>query len=321
MNTKFILVVLGEPNSTFSEILLKFFESKRFKKINKKIVLVGSYELLKKQMKYLNYNMQINKIKNIDGSLKGSINILNIDYKFKKPFSDISNRSNSYIEDCFNLSLKLIRNKNVQALINGPISKKHFLNKKFPGITEYIADKTNSKKPVMLIYNQNLAINPLTTHIPIKRVSKLIKKKKIIDNVRQINEFYKRILGKIPKFAILGLNPHCESTDTLSEEKSEIIPAVKFLRKQKISVEGPMPADTFFLEKNIKKFDVVVGMYHDQVLTPVKTLFKFNAINITIGLPFIKITPDHGPNFKMIGKNKSDPASIFYAFDFLNKIR
>ena len=82
-----------------------------------------------------------------------------------------------------------------------------------------------------------------------------------------------------------------------------------------------MPADTFFLEKNIKKFDVVVGMYHDQVLTPVKTLFKFNAINITVGLPFIKITPDHGPNFKMIGKNKSDPASIFYAFNFLNKIR
>ncbi len=106
----------------------------------------------------------------------------------------------------------------------------------------------------------------------------------------------------------------------MSEEKKEIIPAIKYLINKKISIEGPMPADTFFLKKNIKKFDVVIGMYHDQVLTPVKTLFKFNAINITIGLPFVKVTPDHGPNFEMIGKNKSDPASIFYAFDFLEKI-
>jgi 4-hydroxy-L-threonine phosphate dehydrogenase PdxA len=219
------------------------------------------------------------------------------------------------------LGLKLIKNENIYALINGPVSKKHFLKKKFPGITEYIANKTDSKKPVMLIYNQNLAVNPLTTHIPIKKVSKFIKKKKIINNVKQINEFYKTRLGRNPKFAILGLNPHCESTDPISEEKKEIIPAIKYLSNKNISVEGPISADTFFLEKNINKFDVVVGMYHDQVLTPAKTLFKFNAINLTIGLPFLKVTPDHGPNLKMIGKNKSDPASIFYAFDFLNEIR
>ena len=96
---------------------------------------------------------------------------------------------------------------------------------------------------------------------------------------------------------------------------------MKYLFKNKINISGPVAADTFFLDKNIRKFDVVIGMYHDQVLTPVKTLFKFNAINITIGLPFIKITPDHGPNFEMIGKNKSDPSSIFYALDFINKIK
>lgn len=321
MNTKTILIVLGEPNSTFSEILLKYFNARKFKEINKKIVLIGSYKLLEGQMKFLNYKIRINKITNIDNALSKRINILNIDYKFKKPFSDISSFSNKYIEDCFNLSLKLIKNKKIHALINGPISKRHFLKKKYPGITEYIADKTGSKKPVMLIFNKNLSVNPLTTHIPLKRVSNLIKKNKIIDNVVQIYKFYKKRLGKTPKFAILGLNPHCESTDPISEEKREIIPAVEYLKNKKINVEGPIAADTFFLEKNIKKFDVVVGMYHDQVLTPAKTLFKFNAINITLGLPFLKITPDHGPNFEMIGKNKSDPASIFYAFDFLNKIR
>ena len=119
----------------------------------------------------------------------------------------------------------------------------------------------------------------------------------------------------------MGLNPHCETTDNISEEKKEIIPAIKYLIKKKIKINGPIAADTFFLNKNLKKFDVVVGMYHDQVLTPSKTLFKFDAINITIGLPFIKITPDHGPNIDMIGKNQTDPSSIFYAFDFLEKIR
>ena len=173
----------------------------------------------------------------------------------------------------------------------------------------------------MLIYNHNLSVCPLTTHIPIKDVAKFVKKIKIINTVTKIKQFYKSRLGIIPNIALLGLNPHCETTALVSEEKKEIIPAIKYLIKKKINVSGPFSADTFFLSKNIEKFDVVVGMYHDQVLTPIKTLFKFNAINVTIGLPFIKVTPDHGPNYEMVGKNKSDPSSIFYAFNFLNKIK
>ena len=136
-----------------------------------------------------------------------------------------------------------------------------------------------------------------------------------------MNTFYKSKLGKVPKFAVLGLNPHCESTELISEEQREIIPAINHLKKKKINVSGPFSADTFFLNKNIKKYDVVIGMYHDQVLTPIKTLFEFKAINITLGFPFVKVTPDHGPNENMIGRNKSDPSSILYAFDFLNKIK
>ena len=321
MNTKIILIVLGEPNSIFSEILFKYFKSKKFRNIQKKIVLIGNYKLLSEQMKKLRYKIKINQISNIDGKLEKKLNIINVNYKFKKVFSSISNKSNKYIDDCFNLSLKLISENKIHALINGPISKKHFLKKRFPGITEYVANKTKSSEPVMLIYNKNLAVSPLTTHIPIKNVSKFIKKKKIINNVIKINNFYKSKFKIKPNIAIMGLNPHCETIDAVSEEKKEIIPAIKFLINKKIKVNGPIAADTFFLEKNLKKFDVAIGMYHDQVLTPVKTLFKFKAINITIGLPFIKITPDHGPNFNMLGKNKSDPSSIFYIFDFLDKIK
>ena len=172
-----------------------------------------------------------------------------------------------------------------------------------------------------LIYNDKLAVSPLTTHLPIKYVSKEIKKKKIIKNVIEIRKFYKNFLDKKPKIAILGLNPHCETIDKFSEEKKIIIPAINYLKKNNINISGPFPADTFFLKKNIIEYDVVVGMYHDKVLTPLKTLYNFNAINITLGLPFIRISPDHGPNEKMLGKNISDPSSIFYAMRFINKIK
>ena len=315
-----ILIVLGEPNSIFSEVLFKYFSLKNLKKNKSIIILVGNKKLIYKQMKKLKYNFNINQINHIEKARKQRINLIDINYKFEKPFTKISNSSNKYIENSFKKALQLIKVNKISKLINGPISKKYFLKKKFPGITEYVGFKTKTKNPVMLIYNDNLSVVPLTTHIPLKNVTKFIKKRKIIDNIIKVDLFYKSKLKKIPKFAVLGLNPHCETTDKISEEKTEIIPAINYLKKKKIKISGPFSADTFFLKKNIKKFDVVVGMYHDQVLTPIKTLFKFKAINVTVGLPFVKVTPDHGPNQEMIGKNISDPSSIIYAFKFLNKI-
>ena len=315
-----IIIILGEPNSIFLEILFKFFKSKKFNYLKKKIILIGSYDLSINQMKKLNYNFKFNIINKIDESKKNKINIINVDYHFKKEFSKITNKSNRYISKCFKIGLEIIKkNKNI-GLINGPISKKHFLKKKYLGITEYLAKKTKSINQVMLIFNEKLSVSPITTHIPIKHVSSQISKKKIINNVLKISNFYKKIFKKKPKIAILGLNPHCETIDKKTEEKQKIIPAIKYLSKKKINIKGPFSPDTFFLKKNIKTFDVVVGMYHDQVLTPIKTLFNFDAINITLGLPFIRVSPDHGPNYDMIGKNVSDPSSIFCAMKFFNKI-
>ena len=320
MSIKTILIVLGEPNSTFSEVLLKYFNSKFSKRNKSRIILIGNKKLFYKQMRKLKYNFSLNEINAIKEYSANFINIINIDYKFKNTFSRITVNSADYIEKCFDLSLKIIGKKKTQFLINGPVSKKHFLKKKFPGITEYVASKTNSTEPVMLIYNKELSVSPLTTHIPIKSVFKNVKKKKIINNIIKIDKFYKLKLKKRPYIAVLGLNPHCETISKISEEKKEIIPAINYLTKKGFKVSGPFSADTFFLEKNIKKFDVVLGMYHDQVLAPVKTLYKFEAINITLGLPFLKITPDHGPNYQMVGKNRSDPSSIFYALNFMDKI-
>ena len=247
-----------------------------------------------------------------------SINLINVEYSPSKAFEKISIKSNQFIENSFKLAFKLIKNYKIFKFINGPISKKSFLNKKFLGITEYISKKFGAKNTCMLIYNKKLSVCPITTHLPIKLVTKQISKKIITNKVSLISDFYKQNLGFKPKIAILGLNPHCESIHKYNEDEKIVKPTTEHLKK-KYNVSGPFAADTIFLKENRKKINVVVGMYHDQVLAPMKTIFGFNAINITIGLPFIRITPDHGPNFKMFGLNKSKPDSLIQAFAFLKK--
>ena len=319
MKNSFIIIVMGEPYSTFSEIIGKYFvKNKKFKK---KIVIIGNKKLLNSQLKLLNYKIIFNEIKNLDDAKKDTLNIINTKFNFKKTFSKISNLSNKYIEDSFRKFLEITKNyKDRFVLINGPISKKTFLKKKYSGITEYLSKKTKSKNEIMLIFNDTLSVSPLTTHIPLKDVNKNIKKSKIYKNIFNLKKFYKKVLKRKLNCAILGLNPHCETTDKFSEEDKIIIPAIKYIKSRGINVDGPFSADTFFQKKNIDKYNLVVGMYHDQVLTPIKTLYNFEAINITVGLPFIRISPDHGPNAEMIGKNTSNPSSFFYAMKFAENI-
>ncbi|MDC2991790.1 4-hydroxythreonine-4-phosphate dehydrogenase PdxA, partial [Candidatus Pelagibacter sp.] len=170
----------------------------------------------------------------------------------------------------------------------------------------------------MLIYNKKLSVCPLTTHLPIKKVHQRINKSMIKKKIKLIDIFFKKHLKKRVKIAITGLNPHCESIDIFDEDEKIIKPTINTLNKSNFRVFGPFAADTIFLKNNRRKYNVIIGMYHDQVLTPIKTLFEYDAINITLGLPFLRISPDHGPNEKMIGKNKSNPLSLVSALTFLD---
>ena len=320
MKIKPIIIVSGEPNSIFSEIL---FKSLKKIKIKKPIILFSSHKLLKLQMKKLNYKInvkilnyqKINKYK-LDNK---SINLVNIDYKTNKAFETISKKSNKFITESFDLAFKLIKKEKIQSFINGPISKKSFLNKKYLGITEYISDYFNKKKTCMLIYNKKLSVCPVTTHLPLKLVAREINIKNITQKVVLVNDFYKIKFGFKPKIAILGINPHCESVHKFNEDDKIIRPTIKHLKKNKFNVFGPYSADTIFLKNNRKNFDVIIGMYHDQVLAPFKALYEYDAINITLGLPFDRISPDHGPNARMLGMNISNPLSLIEAIQFLDK--
>ncbi len=316
MKNRAIVIICGDPKSTFNEILIKTLKNKVLKNIKSPIVIICSQKLFINELKKFKTKIIFKKFENQTKLFDKKVYIVDIPLDSKN-LTLI--KKNLYIKKSFEIGLNLVKRNNILSLINGPISKTTFLKGKYNGITEYLASKTGSFNEVMLIFNRQLSVSPITTHVPINQVTKKIKKKIIIDKVKVINEFYKKFLGFRPNIAVTGLNPHCETFVGKNVEKTEILPAIEILKTKKIKVFGPIAADTIFLKKNRKKFDVIVGMYHDQVLTPMKTIFGFNAINITIGLPFIRISPDHGPNYEMFGLNKSRPDSLIQAFNFISK--
>ena len=316
-----IIIVAGDPRSIFFEI---FFKTLNKKKYNSSIILICSQKLLYKQLKINKINIELNQIKIAD-VLKNKFNKRKLNYIDIELKISLRKKLNlffikEYIKNSFDVAFKIIKSGITNKVINGPIDKRVFLEKKYLGVTEYIAKKFNIKKFVMLIYNKNLSVSPITTHLPLKFVTEKITKKLIYDKILMLNDFYKKSLKIIPKIAITGLNPHCETIDKFDEDKKIIARAVKNLKKKGIKISGPYASDTIFLKNNRKNFHIVVGLYHDQVLTPIKTIYEFDAINITIGLPFIRVSPDHGPNLRMIGKNESNHLSLKRCIDFLDEI-
>ena len=315
-----IIIILGEPNSISSEIFLKSLNYIKKTKLN--FIIIGNYSLLEKQANYLDFKINVKfKLSEINSLENVKFNFINVDYKQSKPFNLKTNNSDTFVKKCFEHAVILLKKKLAIGLINLPINKSKFTKNKYKGITEYIADKTNNRnKENMLLFNENLSVLPLTTHIPLKKVYKEISYKKIEKACKNINNFYlKTIKRKKFKIGILGLNPHNGENGYIgNEEKKIIIPAINKLKK-KYPIIGPLSPDTSFLQREKLQIDVLIGHYHDQILTTFKTKFDFNAINITIGLPFIRISPDHGIGTGIIGKGIANPKSFKKAVKFFSK--
>jgi 4-hydroxythreonine-4-phosphate dehydrogenase len=320
---KLIAIIAGEPNSIASEIIFKSWQLRR-QYLHKPLFIIGSIHLLNLQKKKLNYQIKIKKIDNnfkISDLKSNELPVYDIKYKQKKSFEKISNKSNKYILKCFDCAIELAENKKILGFINCPISKESLFKKKHQGITEFLSKKSGrSGDEVMLIYNNKLSVAPITTHIPLNQVSSKMEKSKIIKKVKIINTFYNKVFNKKPNFAILGLNPHNFSASKKSEEKKIIYKAIKNLIKSKIKVSGPISTDSSFMIFKKYKFDVIIGMYHDQVLTPFKAIYNYNAINITLGLPYIRISPDHGVAEDIVGKKIANPKSLIESIKFFNHI-
>ena len=315
---KLFAIVAGEPNSINSEII-----AKAWKKIKNKdnLFVIGNYLLIKKQITKIGIKIKISKIHSINKfENNDNLNILDVPLKFKSIFEANFANSKKYVIKCLDIAHTLAIKKKIKGFINGPVDKKIF-NSKYLGVTEYLANKNNIKENfVMMIYNKKFSVVPLTTHLEIKDVTSRIKHEIIRKKILVLNNFYKKLFKKNPKISVLGLNPHNSENRRNSIENKIIKPAIENLKRLGLNINGPFPADTVFNNQKKLKFNVAVGMYHDQVLAPFKALYGFDAINITLGLQYLRITPDHGTARDIAGSNKANPQSLISAINFLNRV-
>ncbi|HLF18529.1 MAG TPA: 4-hydroxythreonine-4-phosphate dehydrogenase PdxA [Candidatus Omnitrophota bacterium] len=211
-------------------------------------------------------------------------------------------------------AVQLLKSGQIQALVTAPVSKEaialshpHFL-----GHTEFLAQHFCAKGVEMMFVHKSLHVVLVTRHIPIKKVPRAITPQKVLATIELADKTLKNLFNiKRPRIAVSGLNPHAGESGLLGqEERTSIIPAVKKARLKKIRAWGPFAADTLFTSVNRKKYDAFIAMYHDQGLTPAKTLFFDTLVNVSIGLPFIRTSPDHGTAFDIAGKNRADPSSM-----------
>ena len=316
--TKLVAIIAGDPESISTELIAKAWKKRELYK-NIKVFVIGNYKLIAKQLTLLKIKINIKKISDLkDNNFNKDLLIYDVPLNFKKPFKINKKTKSKYVLKCIKMAIKMSQQKKILGFINCPINKNDIFNSNF-GLTEYLAKNSNVLgKEAMIIYNKKLSVCPITTHIQIKNISKNLSKKIIYEKIVTVNKFYLNYFHFKPKICVLGLNPHNYELKNDSEEKRIILPTIIKLKKKGIKVNGPIPADTAFNKR--KRFDILVGMYHDQVLSPFKALFKFDAINITAGLPYLRVSPDHGTGIDIIRKNLANPFSLIESIKFFKHI-
>ena len=298
----------GDPAGIGPEICLKSLHDNSENLCN--FELIGDIDFYKKLSKDLNLDLSFQNI----CKRKDFVTVKDISLDSEITFG-MPNVSNSkYILDVLMTGSLGCLNKEYSALVTGPINKK-IINDygfEFSGHTEFLADISNTKNVVMLLANSKLKVALLTTHLPLSKVSESITSKKIIETTKILNDSLKKLWKiKNPKIGILGLNPHAGEGGFLGNEEIEIIePAIRTLHQENLEIDGPISADTAFLEEKLNKYDAYLAMFHDQGLPVLKSMGFGDSVNITLGLPFTRISVDHGTAYELAGKNKADPSSF-----------
>lgn len=312
-----VVFTCGDINGIGPEIAIKFFSKILQKKNNNQIIFVCPknvfdfyYRLTKSSFKY-----QLVDKQDLSNALLNLIPMPDSKINIGKPTS-VSGR---IAFKSINKSIELIHSGKADVLVTTPISKKAFNLAKinFPGHTELLAKSENNKNYMMLFISEKIRAGLVTIHNPISKVSNLINQEKIIKSIQLLNFTAKWDLGfSNPKIAVLGLNPHAGENGLIGKEEERIInPTIKLLQN-KIDVAGPFVPDAFWGNKTYNKFDMILGMYHDQVLIPFKLLNFNTGVNFTAGLDLIRTSPDHGTAYDIAGMNKANESSLLQAYKY-----
>lgn len=213
--------------------------------------------------------------------------------------------------------------RHIDALVTGPISKHswHIAGFKWPGHTELLAHRTRAKRHVMMFTSPRLRVALATTHEPIVRLRDALTIGSVYDAIELGHEACLMLGIKRPRIAVTGLNPHAGEQGAFGDEETRIIePALEMARNNEINCTGPFPGDTIFIDAVAGRYDLVVAMYHDQGLIPIKLLGWENAVNWTLGLPIIRTSPDHGTAFNIAGKGQANEQSMIAAIELAIKL-
>ncbi len=316
-----VVFTCGDVNGIGPEIAVKAFKKIFSAKQRNRIIFVCPKNVFEHYYQHTKASFKYHIVEN-NNYLNTELNLILLP-EVKLKFGYPTKTSGQIAFSSISKSLELIKNNFADVLVTAPISKEAFGLAKinFPGHTELLSASEKNKNYMMLFLSDKLKAGLITIHSPISKVPKLITKEKIIYSVELLNYTAKQDLNiSKPKIAILGLNPHAGENGLIGNEEIKIIsPAIKYLQK-KINVFGPFVPDAFWGNKSYKNYDLVLGMYHDQVLIPFKLLNFSSGVNFTAGLKLIRTSPDHGTAFDISGLNKADESSILQSYYYAIKI-
>ena len=289
-----IFVSLGDPSGIGPEVFIKAINDQRLRQHLSKIILVSSPKVIEGAISALDVKQKINPISDVNEAQPDSVNLINIDgcqdFVLGKPTFNNSN----FIIECLSTAADLAL-KNSSCLVTGPLNKsiiqKHIQN--FTGHTEFLKEKFNANEVLMYMTNGNLHLGITTTHVPLRVVPNVISRDLIKNKYKLLHHGLIDIFKLAnPKIAVLGINPHAGEFGTIGDEEQNVImPAIDELQHEGYDANGPISADTVFTQT---KYDAVLSMYHDQALPVLKTIDFHKTVNITLGLPFLRVSVDHG---------------------------
>ncbi len=330
-NTLPIAVTIGEPSGIGPEVVMKAWYKRREFAIAPFFV-IGSADLLQAQAEALNLRIPLSIIKTplqAPHVFQNTLPVIDLDYKGDFYFGNPIANTAEMVVSSIDKAVDFIFKGKARAIATAPIHKAALYDTGFksPGHTEYLAklceDQTSEEyHPVMMLASEELCVVPLTIHVPLKDVPGLLNRKLLIKTIGTVHEAMKQYFGlPFPRIAVAGLNPHAGEQNSMGTEDSEIIaPVIELLKKQAIHVNGPMPADTMFHKSARTKYDVAVCMYHDQALIPIKTIDFDSGVNVTLGLPIVRTSPDHGTALDIAGNCLANPTSMINSLKLADRM-
>ena len=309
-----IVISSGEPSGIGLDLCV-LLSTKKFPAF---ITVVGDKNALADRATQLNKSITFYENTSIEHKGDHSLSIHHIPACENIQTGLLNPKNNQYVIDVLNFALDGCLNKSFDALVTAPIHKS-IINESqpFTGHTEYIAHYTDTKNEVMMLTSKTMKVALVTTHVPLSQVSRLITSEKLEQTLRTIHrDLIHRFKINSPKIFVAGLNPHAGENGILGLEEINILtPVINKLKLEGMLIEGPLPADTLFTEKYIQKADCFLAMYHDQGLAVFKHANFGLGVNVTLGLPIIRTSVDHGTAIDLAGVGNIDPNSFYSAID------